>query len=152
MPGRSLLDLGKTRVTKELCACFAMRKAARSVTRFYTDHLNSTEIGASQHSLLIIAYLSEGMTISRMADIAVMDRTTLTRNLKPLQRQQLITIKPGEDRRQKIVAITRKGISLLKKIMPGWEKAQQKLERKLGSEKFDNLITDLSEVVTKLKE
>ena len=102
---------------------------------------------ASQYSILKIAYIADGIPISKMAEIAVMERTTLTRNLRPLEKQGLIAIQQGVDRRGKIVKITKKGISLLKKVQPKWEQAQLEMEKRLGSNKFDKLITDLAQVV-----
>jgi DNA-binding MarR family transcriptional regulator len=144
----SLTDLGKTRMSKDICACMATRKAARSITQFYSWFLSDSSVGASQHSILMIAYLAQAITITKMADIAVMDRTTLTRNIRPLVKEGLIEINPGEDRREKVITITRKGIKLLKKITPMWEKAQIEFEKRFGSKKFDNLINNLNEVVS----
>ena len=134
-------------MSKDICVCFAMRKAARSITQFYGRFLSNSGVGASQYSILKIAYIADGIPISKMAEIAVMERTTLTRNLRPLEKQGLIAIQQGVDRRGKIVKITKKGISLLKKVQPKWEQAQLEMEKRLGSNKFDKLITDLAQVV-----
>jgi len=138
-------------MSKDVCACLATRKAARSITQFYSRFLADSDIGATQYSLLLIVYLANGITITKMAEFAVMDRTTLTRNLKPLEKEKLIAIKPGEDRRARVITITIKGINLLKKITPMWEQAQLEFEKRLGSQRFDSLISDLSEVVAKTR-
>jgi len=151
MAGRTLENLGKSGRSKDICACFATRKAARAITRFYSQFINDSELGASQHSLLLIIYLAGEISISAMADIAVMDRTTLTRNLKPLVKKGLITIEQGEDRRERIVRITRKGTALLKKTMDRWECAQIELEKRLGSKKFDQFISILGDVMKQVK-
>ena len=147
MKKRSLSDLGKSELSKNVCVCFALRKAARSISQFYGRFLSDTGVGASQNSLLMIAYLADGIPISKMAEIAVMERTTLTRNLRPLEKQGLIAIQTGEDRRMKIVTITKKGMSVLRKVIPKWEQAQIEMETRLGSKKFDKLINDLSQIV-----
>ena len=149
MKRRTLEDLGISGMSKNICACLATRKAARSITQFYSRFLADSGVGASQHSLLLIAYLANGSMITKMAEFAVMDRTTLTRNLKPLEKEKLIAIKLGEDRRERVITITKKGINLLKKITPMWEQAQLEFEKRLGSKKFDSLISDLSKVVAK---
>ena len=147
MTKRSLKDLGKSSKSKNICACFATRKAARSITQFYKNYMSDSLIGSSQRSLLMIAYLAEKIAITKMAEFAVMDRTTLTRNLKPLKEQGLININPGEDRRERIIIITVKGIKYLKATMSKWEKAQMDIEKKLGSKKFDEFINMLNEVM-----
>lgn len=148
MKKSSLTELGKTRMSKDICACMATRKAARSITQFYNQYLSESGVGTSQHSILMIAYLAQAITITKMANIAVMDRTTLTRNMKQLVKEGLIEINPGEDRREKVITITRQGIKLLKKIIPMWERAQIEFEKRFGSKKFDNLINKLNEVVS----
>lgn len=151
MAERTLGKLGKGGRSKDICACFTARKAARAITRFYSQFINEGELGASQHSLLLITYLTGEISISAMADIAVMDRTTLTRNLKPLEKKDLITIEPGEDRRERIVRITRKGTKLLKNTMGQWERAQIELEKRIGSKKFDQFISILTDVMNEVK-
>lgn len=152
MTRRSLKNLGKTNRSKDTCACFATRKAARAVTQFYSSIIADEDLASSQHSLLIVAYMAGPISISRMAKIAVMDRTTLTRNLKPLQEKRLIDIGPGEDRRERIVHITQKGTDKLKKTMRKWEQAQIELEKRLGSKKFDQYLEILMEVSEKVAE
>ena len=81
------------------CACFNLRKAARAVTQLYDDALRPAGILATQLPLLIATGRLERVTISQLAEAMVMDRTTLTRNLRPLERDGLVRTKPGKDRR-----------------------------------------------------
>ncbi len=153
MPKRSLSALGKQKRTNSICTCLQIRKAARSVTQFYDRHIQQAGMTPAQHSLLMIVYFSGDVTPSRLAEIAVLDRTTLTRNLKLLEKQQLVTSVPGQkDRRTRIIQITPSGIDKLREIMPMWEQAQQQILKKLGDESYDTLMTSLEEVVERMKE
>ena len=99
------------------CACFNLRKATRAVTQLYDEVLRETGIRVTQLTLLVAAYLSGEIPISQMAEVLVMDRTTLTRNLKPLQIQGLIAIRSGADRREKLVTLTTRGRAMVSKAL-----------------------------------
>ena len=132
---------------KNVCACLAIRKAARAVTQFYDSYLQSFGLKPTQHSLLLAAYFADGITISDLAHFMVIDRSTLTRNLKPLEKDGLLIVNPEQDRRAKKIVITRKGVTLLKKMTPAWESAQQELNRRIGSTKFGQVLEDMSDIV-----
>ncbi len=83
----------------ETCACLNVRKAARAVTQLYDEVLQPSGLRATQFNLLVAIALAGEAPVTRLADALVMDRTTLTRNLKPLESQGLITIEAGTDRR-----------------------------------------------------
>jgi len=76
-----------------------------------------------------------------------MDRTTLTRNLKPLEKQGLIEIQPGKDRRIRLVMLTEKGQEALAQALPFWEKAQTEAINRLGLGPWHNLLERLTQVV-----
>ena len=76
-----------------------------------------------------------------------MDRTTLTRNLKPLQERGLIVVNPGKDRRTKAIVITHEGRSLLQEALPLWKAVQQEVVEGFGGERFESLLTDLKTLV-----
>ena len=77
----------------------------------------------------------------------VMDRTTLTRNLQPLLKRDLVAIAPGEDRRVRNVQLTAKGKRLLEMALPLWSKAQSQLVEGLGQDRWANLLGDLSAAI-----
>lgn len=77
-----------------------------------------------------------------------MDRTTLTRNLKPLEVQGLIAIRSGADRREKLVTLTSRGHVMVSKALPLWEQAQRRIIEGLGQGRFDSMLKDLSKVVS----
>jgi DNA-binding MarR family transcriptional regulator len=76
-----------------------------------------------------------------------MDRTTLGRNLKPLEKKRLIRIETGEDKRERLVYMTERGQELLMKVYAAWKKAQYELLESLGDERLSRLLGDLSAVV-----
>ena len=88
------------------------------------------------------------VTVVKLAQVMVMDRTTLTRNLEILEKRGLITIKPGEDRREREVNLTAEGMEVLAKAVPLWEEAQERVREGLGEERLQNLLGDLSEMVS----
>jgi DNA-binding MarR family transcriptional regulator len=137
----------KCREVAARCACFNLRKATRAVTQLYDDTFREVGIRATQFTLLVAAHLAGEMPISQMAEILVMDRTTLTRNLKPLETQGLIAVRTGVDRREKLIALTVHGRALVAKALPVWEEVQLQVIKGLGPAKFESLLSELSGTV-----
>jgi len=79
------------------------------------------------------------LPLSELADLMVMDRTTLGRNLKPLQRDELVEINVGADRRERLVSITPTGLKTFKRAMPLWEEIQRRFEKKVGKREAKEL-------------
>ncbi len=130
------------------CACFNLRKAARAVTQLYDNILRPTGLRATQFSLLVATSLSGPITVTRLAEMGVIDRTTLTRNFKPLEKRGLIEVALGEDRRTRVVRLTRRGKEALRKALPLWKKGQAHIIRELGMERWSALKANLSDVVS----
>lgn len=135
-----------------MCTSFNLRKAARAVTQFYDDALRDSGLKSTQFSLLAAAAVAGKAPISRLAEEMAMDRTTLTRNLKPLQAEGLLRIEAGADRRVRNVAVTPEGEALLEKAMPMWRKAQTQMIDKLGDERWGDLLRQLQGVRRVLQE
>jgi DNA-binding MarR family transcriptional regulator len=128
------------------CACFSIRRAARAVTQLYDDMLRPSGLRATQFSLLAVIRLTGTGTITALADAAVMDRTTLTRNLKPLAEAGLVAVREGDDARVREVTLTAAGARLAA-AQPYWEKAQRRMTDALGQPWMDRLLADLSSAV-----
>ena len=126
------------------CACFNTRKTARALTQLYDEALKPSGLRATQFSLLAATFRTGKITVSQLAQRLVMDRTTLTRDLKPLERRGLIRIEAGEDRRERIVSLTGEGRELLAKTVPLWEKAQGRVLKGLGRSRWNTMLEDLS--------
>ncbi len=117
-----------------LCINLNMRKATRVVSAFYDEALSPTGLHANQMMLLIPPFLMGPTSINVMAEKSGLDRTTLVRNLKPLEDRGLLTVKPGEDLRMRLVTLTSEGERVLKAALPLWEEAQKQVIEKLGSQ------------------
>ena len=130
------------------CACFNLRKAARAVTHLYDEILRPTGIRATQFSLLVAAKAFGPVTVTRLAEMGVMDRTTLTRNLKPLEKQGLIKVVSGEDQRTRLITLTDSGQEALAIALPLWKKAQARVTKGLGRENWGSLKKELSELIS----
>jgi len=131
----------------QLCACSNLRKAVRAVSQLYDDAFRPIGLRATQFGLLGATGMNGPLTINRLAEAIVMDRTTLTRNLRPLEKQGLLRIRSGKDRREREVSITKRGGIILAKGYPLWQKAQGKVIKGLGQERVSRLLKDLSAVV-----
>ena len=147
-----LLEMSRCRDIGRACACFKVRKAARTITRIYEEVLRPIGLRSTQFSLLMATRILGPVTVVKLAQITVMDRTTLTRNLQVLEKRRLIEIKPGEDRREREVTLTAAGMEVLAKAVPLWEEAQDRVRQGLGEEKMRNLMDDLSEMISLLRE
>jgi DNA-binding MarR family transcriptional regulator len=142
------LEIAECKEIGRTCACFKVRKAARAITKLYEEVLRPSGLRATQFSLLMATRVMGPVTVVKLAQVMVMDRTTLTRNLQLLETRGLITIKPGEDRREREVNLTAEGMEVLAKAVPLWEEAQERVQKGLGEERLQNLLGDLSEMIS----
>ncbi len=118
------------------CNCFAARQAARALTRDYERHLAPTGLTSSQFSILILIDERPGVGMRELADELVMDRTSLVRALKPLQRDGLVVIGAAASGgpRQNALALTAAGIAKLAEAEPLWRNAQNEFAERFGGE------------------
>ena len=126
------------------CICFNLRKAARAASRTYDEALAPSGLRNTQFSLLALLAGNGPLPVTELAEIAVMERTTLTRNLRLLERDRLVASESGEDRRQRIVRLTPQGRARLDAALPLWRKAQQRESDRLGKRRKERLLRDLS--------
>jgi DNA-binding MarR family transcriptional regulator len=127
------------------CICNNLRLAARLVTNYYDKLLEPTGLRVSQATILVVLYRAGIQTINEMAEKLELDRTTLTRNLKRLAHQGLLTIAPGSDQRTRVVALTPEGEAALLKALPLWEQAQSHMVEGIGEANAALLLAQLSE-------
>jgi DNA-binding MarR family transcriptional regulator len=114
------------------CTCYRLRKAARIASRIYDKHLAAAGVNIGQFGVLVTIDAMQGASISRLAELLQMDRTTLTRNLTPLERSGYVVVRPGADKRSKAVDLTHAGGATLRTARPLWRDAQNILETTLG--------------------
>ncbi|MFE9691294.1 MarR family winged helix-turn-helix transcriptional regulator [Micromonospora sp. NPDC005806] len=139
-----------TAVTRPIGRCnnLALRKAARYLGATYDKALASSGLRATQFSILQKLSAHGDMTISSLADMIAMDRTTMASNLKPLAREGLVTVEPSAaDRRARIVSITPDGLSRMKAAFPLWEAMQTRFEEKFGAGAAARLRASLEAVL-----
>lgn len=125
-----------------VCLNFNLRRTSRAVTQYYDEALKPTGVKVTQFTILMaIASESadEGGSITKIARLAMVDRTTLTRSLKILEDDRLIEIRKAQPGNKRSVVITPKGIKKMKEIYPYWFRAQRALVKKLSPVKTREL-------------
>jgi DNA-binding MarR family transcriptional regulator len=131
------------------CNCLALRQATRHVTQFYDQFISPLGLRATQYSILARLHRKGAMTINALAAELVMDRTTLGRNILPLQRDGLIAVGPGKtDRRSKELRLTRAGQERFAAAQKGWAKAQAQFEQAYGVRRAQALRALLQDVAS----
>src|SRR6476659_10495256 len=114
------------------CNCLALRQAARHVTQIYDSYLASEGLRTTQYSILSKLNRLGPLSINELAKSMVMDRTTLGRAIRPLERDKLLTVAPGEDARVKKLKLTPSGEIRFKAAQAKWREAQKEFELAFG--------------------
>ncbi|MPZ16957.1 MAG: MarR family transcriptional regulator [Luteitalea sp.] len=133
------------------CACSQLRRAARMASAMYDRFLADANLTVTQYAILV--HIGRAARISR-TDLAArlgMQRTTLTRNLRPLERQRLIKGVAGEDRRERLIQLTAAGLRRLDAAYPLWEQAQRHFTSEVGDPGIADLRVALTTVVGALR-
>jgi len=118
-----------------------MRKSSRLITQFYEDRLSAVGLKSGQFSILrAVSYLKQTSN-KELQRVLVLEQTTLSRNLKPLFRDGYLKLSAdSNDARIKLISLTTTGKALYDMAEPIWQKAQNDLEEKLGSEELKNIL------------
>jgi DNA-binding MarR family transcriptional regulator len=145
---RKKADETMLREVARACACANLRKAARAVTQVFDEALAPSGLRATQFTLLVTNRLTGESSINELAERMAMDRTTLSRNLKPLVRSGLLEMQPGEDGRTRLVRLTPAGEKALEEAYPLWQRAQQETVSVLGEERHEALLGDVAQTVS----
>ena len=126
------------------CYCLALRQATRSLTQFYDQALAPYGIRVTQYSILSALKRSGPRSINELAAELVMDRTTLGRNIRPLQREGLLRISAHpDDGRSRALAVTARGLGVLAKARGAWQEAQTRFEKSYGGTRAAALRREL---------
>jgi len=133
------------------CTCDRLRKLTRRITQHYDARLAPAGLRVTQYSLL--AHLVGGgpATVTALARLMEMDRTTLTRNLKPLVDAKLVNIAAGADARSRVVSATARGREARAGARELWRRAQQEVNEALGAEQVAALHAALEDSLARLK-
>jgi len=126
------------------CVSFALRRVSRAVTRDYDDALRPLNLKVGQFSILSALRRPYPLPVSDLASELGMDRTTMSKDIKPLERRGLLeTRKDPEDARVRLVSLSRKGEDLWRKAYPLWQQAQKKIHARLGKTDWTALRAEL---------
>ena len=132
-----------TEPAEVICVCATARMAARSLTRIYDRALEPAGIRTTQFSVLA-RLLEEGpLPLTHLAGRLAMDRTTLARDLRPLERRGLVAISVGADRRVRMAALTPAGRRLVDEVRPLWKQVQRDVRAQLGPDHVARLMDEL---------
>jgi DNA-binding MarR family transcriptional regulator len=127
-----------------LCNCFAVRQAARHLTRLYERRLADVELTSAQLSILVALGEAGELCMGELATAMVMDRTTLLRAVKPLVEGQLVVKRPNvQNPRQLMFMLSANGTRRLNEGLASWSKAQEEFEAAVGSERAARMRRDL---------
>jgi DNA-binding MarR family transcriptional regulator len=118
---------------REPCVCSVLRAASRHVSQMYDDALGPLDLTITGYFLLGRIDALTAPSMNELAEAARMDRSTLSRNLKPLLDAKLIAVQPGDDRRRKEFSLTPKGRTRLAAAYPRWRDVQQRFKRRFGA-------------------
>ncbi|MEE9413568.1 MAG: MarR family winged helix-turn-helix transcriptional regulator [Methylococcales bacterium] len=132
------------------CLDYNLRKASRIAAQHYEEVMKSCGLRNTQFSLLVATCLMDKPLITDLAHTLAMDRTTVSRNVKPLQRDGLLSIVPGVDKRSRHIVLTEAGRQRLLQAIPLWQKAHQSLQQKVGMENAQQLLTTLNTFANRL--
>lgn len=134
------------------CTGFNLKRATRVIQNLFDEAFKPVGLEGTQYTVLGHIFVAEPISLTKLADLMDVDRTTLARNLGPLEKRGLVEIKPGRDKRAKLINITDKGKEILTKALPIWKETQEKIKTSLGLENWDSMMSNLTGLVTNLKE
>ena len=135
----------------EYCYNLAMRKSTRLITHFYEERLATVGLKVGQFSILRAVNYRKKTTNKELQSILVLDQTTLSRAIKPLIRDGLLSITADEsDLRSKIISLSPKGKIAYQEALPLWKDAQQSLKDKLGNKQINQILNLSDTFVEKL--
>lgn len=139
--------LATEREVLKACACHKTRMAARALTRLYDEALKPARLRGTQFAVLVALAIDGALSIAALAKLMGMDRSTLTRNLRPLEKGGLAV--RGEEgwRRSRTIGITAKGRARLRQGLPLWQSAQSGLRERLGPSNWARVQTALDILV-----
>jgi len=133
------------------CVCNNLRRASRAITRFYDSQLAPSGIRATQFSILAATNARGPLTLGKLAKALALERTTLTRNLRPLMDRDFISSESGHDLREHQISLTEAGRAVLMCALPFWNKAQTMMEERLGAEPVARILNDLKSLTAAIR-
>lgn len=134
----------------ENCVCFNLRWVTRTVTQFFDAEMRRHGIRPTQCSILAAVISKESWSMADLSDVLGMDRTTLVRNLRPLQRDGLVLTEAVGPGARVEVSITSAGRKKVQETRPAWLSAQKSVVETLGEERWTAILSDLEKAALAL--
>jgi DNA-binding MarR family transcriptional regulator len=129
------------------CSCNMIRESARKITQFYEGSLREAGIKPTQFSILAALANTGPIQLTQLANMLLLERTSLTRNLNVLERNGWVELQTGEeDLRQRVVSLSKKGYEQLDQAIPYWKKAQKAIANEMGQDTITGLKKTLNEM------
>lgn len=122
------------------CFCLSLRTAGRKLTAIYDDALAPAGVNVAQFSLLRKTRHLGPLSVTALAEVADLDRSTVGRNVRVLEEMGLMTISAGTDQRQAVVELTPAGHQTVDTGNPLWDQAQATIETRLGTDRAGQLF------------
>ncbi len=133
------------------CVCFNLRRFTRAITQFFDTEMRHQGARSTQATLLSALQMTGTTSMAELSEILGMERTTLLRNLRPLQRDGLVALEGGGHGCPVHLSLSAKGHKQLDKLAPAWEAAQRTAVEVLGEKRWSELLADLDKVTAALK-
>jgi DNA-binding MarR family transcriptional regulator len=134
------------------CTCARLRKLTRRVSQHYDQHLAAAGLRVTQYSLLSNLAHNDGATITALARTLGMDRTTLVRNLKPLEQAGFLEQGAGVRGNERAVSLTAAGRAVLRRARPLWSRAEKEVRATLGADTITQLHALIDDSIARLKD
>ena len=129
------------------CTCHMLRRTARAMSQYYDRYLEPVGLKLPQYSVLAHTHQASSLTITELAGLLDVERTTMTRNLRPMMDNGWISVSEGIDKRSRSVSLTDAGQELFRRARPLWQEAERSFRKTLGQEDTGELRRLLDETV-----
>jgi DNA-binding MarR family transcriptional regulator len=133
------------------CVCFNLRRFTRTITQFFDAEMRRHGIRSTQWSILAALHAMGTSNMAELSEVLGMERTTLLRNLRPLQRDGFVAVEGGGHGGRVELLLTAKGRKQIEKLAPAWESAQGTAVQVLGEKRWSAILADLEKVGSALK-
>jgi len=135
-----------TNLTLPACTCGRLRRASRALTQLYDDLMIPSGLRVTQFSMLRTLEREGTATLTNLAQVLLLDRTALSRNLDPLVDRGLVQILAGRDARTREVSLTHSGAQAIRAALPHWKRAQAQVSARIGAAKLQALVATLDAI------
>ena len=134
------------------CMCASFRRASRVLTQHYEAALRPLGLRATQFTLMQALSFAGEISQGKLGEILAIDSTTLTRTLTIMERRGWIASRSGEDRRERLLSLSKAGKAEYKRALPYWENVQQELRARFGNKRWNELLNLTNQVTAEVTE